>query len=131
MQICRTRHAKTGLIVLLDADAESVLQHHHELDDALSAQNQPKVDPARDSVTRLIPKWSIETWVLYLTSEGSARLVLTEDQPYKGTKPDDEWAALIPVAAATLAAWTSNKESTPEDLPNSLQLGITEIPRSL
>ncbi|MGH9607722.1 MAG: hypothetical protein ACRD3N_18695 [Terracidiphilus sp.] len=130
-QKCRSRHAKTGLFVMLDADRESVAKHLAELDNALAAQSQPKVDPAHDAIARLIPKWSIETWILYLSSEGAIQPPITEDKPYKKAKSSDEWTNLIPAGANVLLAWTRRDSVAPDNFLDSLRIGLQEIPRAL
>lgn len=131
VQKCRSRHAKTGLFVMLDADRESVAKHFAELDNALAAQSQPKVDPVHDAIARLIPKWSIETWILYLSSEGAIQPPVTEDKPYKKAKSPDGWTKLIPAAANVLFAWTRRGSVAPANLLDPLRSGLQEIPRAL
>jgi hypothetical protein len=130
---CRTRNARasTGLFVMLDADNRSVQERLIELDAALDAENQPKLDPARDPIARLIPKWSIETWILYLSSNGTAKPPMSEDVPYKDTKTVEQWSDLIPQASETLHVWTRTVTELPSNLIDSLQRGLQEIPRAL
>lgn len=75
----RTRHAKTILIVVLDADAGTVSAHQRELDDACR-RAEPAVTArlASEAVIHVIPKWHIETWLAYL--DGTR---VSEDQQYK------------------------------------------------
>lgn len=131
VQKCRSRHAQSGLFVMLDADREPVSRHLDELDKALTAQNQPGIDATLDSIARLIPKWSIETWILYLSSEGAIQPAVTEDVPYKNAKSAEEWTELIPTAAKVLISLTRRGAVTPGNLPGSLRHGIHEIPRAL
>jgi hypothetical protein len=119
------------MFAMLDADRRSVQQHLGELDSNLVAANQSKLDPARDPIARLIPKWSIETWILYLISKGAAKPPISEDRPYKDSKTKEQWSELIPQAAATLFEWTRPTAALPEDLIDSLQRGIQEVPRAL
>lgn len=130
---CRARNsrASTGMFVLLDADALSVQTHLNELDEALTASNQSKVDATRDRIARLIPKWSIETWILYLASKGGASPVLSEEEPYKNSKTAEQWSELIPQAVATFFEWSRQGDAAPADLIDSLRLGIEETPRAL
>jgi hypothetical protein len=67
LKACRTRHAGTILIVVMDADAGTVQEHHRELDRACGCA-QPPVNPrqANEAVVHVIPKWHIETWLAYL-----------------------------------------------------------------
>jgi hypothetical protein len=130
---CRARnaHATTGMFVLLDADSRSVQEHQRELDAALAAENQSIIDPASDPIARLIPKWSIETWILFLSSNGASEAPVREDRPYKSSKTEEQWNDLIPQALATLYSWSRSAATLPENLIDSLQRGLQEIPRAL
>jgi len=132
-EACRRRNsnAATSLLVMMDADQLSVAKCSGDLDAALAAANQAKFDPARDSIARLIPKWSIETWILYLSSDGAAKSPVSEDEPYKDSKSEEQWSALIPQAVKTLFAWTRQAEVRPTNLLDSLQRALQEIPRAL
>jgi hypothetical protein len=129
-RICRARKAR-AMFVLLDADNKSVQEHLRELDAALIAENQPRFNPATDKITRLIPKWSIETWILFLISKGMHTPLLSEDDPYKDSKTAEQWSELIPEASETLFAWTKTAAKIPNDLLDSLQRALQEIPRAL
>jgi hypothetical protein len=133
---CRARNARharlsTGMFMMLDADNRSVKERMVELDAALISENQPTYDSRTDSIARLIPKWSIETWILYLSTNGAANPSICEDKPYKDTKAKEKWAELIPRASETLYAWTRAAAKRPENLLDSLQRGLDEIPRAL
>jgi len=133
---CRARNARhartsTSMFVMLDADRLPVQEHLIELDTSLISANQPRIDEATDSVARLIPKWSIETWILYLGANGALIQPLSEDQPYKHSKTKEQWAELVPQASKTLFAWTRTAASRPRNLLDSLQHGLAEIPRAL
>lgn len=133
---CRARNARnaqtsTGMFVLLDADRLSVQAHLSELDAALIAADQPRYDPATDNIVRLIPKWSIETWILYLVSKGAAKPPISEENSYKDSKANEQWSELIPEAADALFEWTRQTVVLPENLIGSLRHGIEEIPRAL
>jgi len=133
---CRARNARharlsTGMFMMLDADNRSVRERLGELDAALISENQPTYDSRTDSIARLIPKWSIETWILFLSSNGAANPSISEDEPYKDSKAKDKWTELIPRASETLYAWTRAAGERPGNLLDSLRLGIDEIPRGL
>jgi hypothetical protein len=133
VETCRKRNAKTStcMFTMIDADQLAVAKCMSDLDAALVAANQSKLDPARDPIARLIPKWSIETWILFLSSNGTANPPLSEDTPYKDSKTDGQWSELIPQAGKTLFAWTRSVASRPANLLDSLQRGLDEIPRAL
>jgi hypothetical protein len=132
-KICRARKARasTGMFVLMDADDGSVQEHLRELDAALIAEGQPKFNSATDKIARLIPKWSIETWILFLISNGVNTPLLSEDEPYKNSKAEEQWSKLIPDASETFFAWTKAAAKIPNNLLNSLHLALQEIPKVL
>jgi hypothetical protein len=133
VETCRRRNAKaaTCLFVMVDADQLAVTKCVGDLDSALVSANQPRLDPARDPVAKLIPKWSIETWIHYLSSDEATRPSVKEDRPYKNSKSEEQWSELIPEASKTLYMWTKNQSGRPNNLPDSLQHGLGEIPRAL
>jgi hypothetical protein len=130
---CRARNtrASTGMFVLLDADSGSVQEHLRELDAALIAEDQPKFNSMTDKIARLIPKWSIETWILFLISNGEHTPPLGEGEPYKNSKTAEEWSELIPEASEIFFAWTKAVAKIPNNLLDSLRLALQEIPRVL
>lgn len=127
---CRTRHAQTGMFVMLDADTKSVQQCLETLDEALESTGQKPVDRHQDPVARLIPKRNVETWILVLSQRGATPPV-DENFDYKRTKTSEEWTDLVPAATATLADWTKRSAMLPANLIDSLRQGIEEIPRAL
>jgi hypothetical protein len=129
-RICRAKRTRS-LFILLDADNGTVQEHMQELDAALVAENQPRFNSATDRIARLISKWSIETWILFLVSNGVSTPLLSEDRPYKNSKTADQWSELIPKASESLYAWTRNEMEIPENTPDSLQRALYEIPRAL
>jgi hypothetical protein len=130
---CRARktRASTGMFVMLDADNASVEEHWAELDRALVAEDQPKYDSVSDPIARLIPKWSIETWILFLSSNGTPERALNEDDPYKISRMPEEWSGLIPQASSTFSHWSGSAAEHPKILLDSLRRGLDEIPRAL
>lgn len=64
---CRGRHASTILIVVIDADRESVKKHHDELSQACQqTDNGPAPRTDDEPVVHVIPKRNMETWLAYL-----------------------------------------------------------------
>lgn len=133
VEICRRRNTKTSscLFAMMDADQLTVAKCISDLDAALVAANQPKLDLAKDPIARLIPKWSIETWILCLSSDGASELLISEDKTYKESKKPEQWSDLIPQASNTLYAWTKSAAIRPKNILDSLQRGLEEIPRAL
>lgn len=133
VELCRKRNAKssTCLFVVMDADQLSLAKCTSNLDASLVAANQPKLDPIRDRVARLIPKWSIETWILYLSANGAPNPAVSEGKSYKNSKPAEQWNELIPFASKTFLMWTKPAAVLPAKLLASLRHGIEEVPRAL
>ena len=61
----RATYAQTTLIVIIDADNGDVLRRQRQLDQALRAWGLAPRGPD-ERIVHLIPKWSIETWILCL-----------------------------------------------------------------
>lgn len=133
VEACRLRNAKaaTSLLVMMDADQLTVSQCMGNLDAALAAARQPKLDPTLDRIARLVPKWSVETWILYLSSRAEVRLPITEDISLKDAKSPEQWNELVPLAADAFYKWTKTATRRPESLLDSLQRGLHEIPNAL
>jgi hypothetical protein len=119
------------MFVMIDADTKTVQERLNDLDNALVSAGQTPVDPRRDPIARLVPKRNVETWILYLSTEGVYPGTIDEEQDYKRTKSPEEWSSLTPSASETLFAWTRRDAMLPVNLVDSLRLGIQEIPRAL
>lgn len=130
---CRAGFARaaTAMFVVLDADKLSVQEHWQELDAALEDDHQRKLDSTTDPIARLIPKWSIETWILYLSSRGNPNPPICEDKPCKGSRKAEQWNEMTPHAAEFLVELTGTAAQLPENMPDSLRSGVHEIPRAL
>jgi len=127
----RTVRADTGMVVLLDADLQSVSERLAALDNALIVAGQNSVDRNHDSIARLITRRNIETWILFLAAADLANSQIDETTDYKQTRNADEWSELIPTASERLFAWTRPRAVLPVNLIDSLQRGIDEILRAL
>ncbi len=62
LRACRSRHAKTLLVVLIDADQLSVEQRHSQLNERAKAAELAEV-ASDEPVVIFIPKRNIETWL--------------------------------------------------------------------
>jgi len=133
VRVCRrrNRYASTSMFVMLDADDLTVARCLRALDDQLVNEGLEPVDRARDRITRLVPRWSIETWLLYLSSSGNTESPLSEEKSCKNTKKPEQWDQMVPSALQTLYAWTRPAAKLPDNLLDSLRLGLQEIPRAL
>jgi hypothetical protein len=130
---CRARNtrASTGMFVMLDAVTRTIRERLNALDEALTGAEQPPVSRERDPIARLIPKRNLETWILFLSARGAANPVVDEQQDYKQRKTTEEWSGMIPPASEVLLAWTRPDGELPDNLLDSLRLGLQEIPRAL
>jgi hypothetical protein len=133
VQICRRRNsrASTSMFAIMDADELTVARCLSDLNDELIASGQPRVDEHHDRIARLIPKWSIETWILFLVSDEKARRSVSEGENYKDLKRAEQWDQLIPQAAAAICEWTRPGTALPDNLIDSLKSGLREIPQAL
>ncbi len=111
----RAKRAETRLIVVIDADIHSVEHRRQQL--ARTLIEERKND---EKIVHLIPKRSIETWVLCLT--GSA---VDENTDYSRESIDER----IEPAAQTFFEWTRQNATIPQACVDSLRGAIPEIRR--
>jgi len=107
----RAARAKTALVVAIDADDQSVTQRRQQLDDRAART-------AGERIAHLIPKWSIETWILFLSGR-----TVEENQSYRRAPDIDEHIA---TAAATFFEWS--RPNATDCIP-SLLAAIPEVRR--
>ncbi len=117
----RNRHAQTALIVVVDADMNTVQERLTQLDRALAEDDQSAIDHD-EQVVRLIPKRNVETWILCLNMEN-----VDEVTDYKTSRPD--WSNLIQRAALSLFAWSRPNYQVSTSCVASLQAGLNELKR--
>jgi|SRR5271165_1245520 len=122
VNVYRSRHPKTALIVVIDADNHTVQDRWTQLDQALKDGRKEPVDVEREQIARLVPKRNIETWILCLNGQA-----VDEEADYKRTR--DDWTDLIPRAAGTLLEWTRSNTELPSHCVDSLRSGVTELKR--
>lgn len=122
VNVYRSRHAKTALIVVIDADTHTVQERWRQLDQALEDGGKQRIDVGTEQIARLVPKRNIETWILCLNEQST-----DEDTDYKRTRHD--WNELIPPAAETLSQWTRPNTELPNHCIASLRSGVNELNR--
>jgi hypothetical protein len=122
VNVYRGRHAKTALIVVIDADTHTVQERWRQLDQSLQEGGKQRVDVDHEQIARLVPKRNVETWILCLNERE-----VDEDSDYKRTR--DDWTELIPSAAETLFRWTLPKAELPNHCVDSLEGGVRELSR--
>jgi hypothetical protein len=116
----RRRHADTALIVMIDADTGDVSRRTRQLESALSGGGlSPRT--AEEKIVHLIPKRSIETWILNLSGQP-----VQEETDFRHAPRADD---LIVSAAQTLFEWTRPNVAIPAFCVPSLQFAIPEITR--
>lgn len=118
----RGRHAKTALIVVIDADSHTVQDRWRQLDQALTDGGKQRIDVEYEQIARLVPKRNVETWILCLNGHH-----VNEEDDYK--KKNVDWNDLIPQAAGTLLEWALRELGPPSHCIDSLRRGITELNR--
>lgn len=125
----RNSHTATSLVVMMDADNQSVDRCLSDLDRKLVESGQERVDRCSDRIARLIPRRNIETWILYLVSGALARTQIREDDKgLKDTKSADAWDDAAPIAAAAFCEWYRFPSQRPAALLDSLDRGLRELP---
>jgi hypothetical protein len=110
----RSARAQTALAVAIDADNGSVDRRRQQFHDRAARING-------DKIAHLIPKWSIQTWVLCLSGES-----VDEDQSYRRAPGIDE---RISGAAETFFDWSRPNAMLPPHRTPSLQDAIPEVRR--
>ena len=119
VQAYRARHAQTTLIVLIDADTQTVHQRRRQLDHALREAGVTLIGDT-EAIARLVPKRNVETWILCLND-----IVVDEGADYKRTRND--WPGLTHTAAVTLYGWRRPNKALLPSCVESLRLGIQEL----
>ena len=116
----RSARAGTALIIAIDADAGDADRRLRQLREALEqAGLATRTDG--EAIVHLIPKWSVETWILCL----SGRQV-DEITDYSQEGDVDR---LIPTAALTFFEWTRVNATPPARCVPSLLSAIPEVRR--
>jgi len=117
----RRARATTALIVVIDADAHTVLRRLTQLSGELKQSGIQAIGNG-EQVAQLVPKRNVETWILSLNQE-----TVDEETDYKERRHD--WNELIPEAATTLFRWTRTRAKLPYHCVASLRTGIKELNR--
>lgn len=111
-QLRRRKHLAIALLVVLDADVESVERHRRELEAEVPRGSDERIAFA-------IAKRNIETWICYLT-----RPPVDEETDYKRRESDF-------AACRSAALRLASLRSPPNDAPDSLRRFFAEIDRVL
>ncbi len=116
----RCARARTALIVAIDADTGEVDRRLRQLGEALAyAELSARSDD--ETIVYLIPKRSIETWILCLSGDP-----VDEKRDYSRESGIEE---RIAPAAAKFFEWSRPNASPPEHCVSSLRAAIPEARR--
>jgi len=115
----RSTRAETALIVAIDADTEEVDRRHRQLRQALEQAELPERADA-EAIVHLIPKRSVETWVLCFSGKP-----VDETTDYSR----DDVDRLIATAAVTFFEWSRVTAAPPAHCVPSLLAAIPEVRR--
>jgi hypothetical protein len=117
------RNSEKWLIVVIDADNDTVQDRLNEFRRRISESKDERVRRCRaenENVAQLVPKWSVETWILNLNGE-----IVDEDVRYK--PQSRAWDDLTKSAASELNSWVRSGEDPPVRCAPSLRHGIAEL----
>jgi len=116
----RASRAKSALLVVIDADLESVDRRQTQLREAAE---KAAIDPRGETehVAHFIPRRNIETWILCL-----ADIQVDEDTDYHQHDRIDD---LLTNAADTFYLWTRRNAAVPSTCVPSLSQGIADAKR--
>jgi hypothetical protein len=114
----RATRRNGGLLVLMDADKETVEKHHQELAQELAlALLPPRGNEER--IALLIPKWNIETWIYFLLSGQDVKEDKSDYPKLRGRESDCQ------PAVEKLDEYL--RIGLPDNCPPSLQRGAEEL----
>ncbi len=125
----RAAHARTGLVVHLDADpGHSATERHDQLAAKLAEAGQPRRGPD-EAIAELVPKRNIETWIHALDPELAAKSKRPLDEDNEFPKFQGRESVCAPAAEA-FAIHARNGSMPPivESIP-SLADGLGEFRR--
>ena len=116
----RSARAETALMVVIDADTGDVDRRRRQFQGALDEAGMAACTGG-EAIAHLVPKRSIETWVLCLSGRH-----VDEDADYSEEAGIDE---LIAASAATFFAWSRVNITPPAHCVPSLLAAIPEVRR--
>lgn len=119
----RRSKAESWMLTVIDADNRSCADRISQFDDELASKGYDSRG-ADEQVAIWIPKWSVETWLLYLSSSDIASHV-TEKTSYRNTKKRFDFNK----AAKEFLSQYFDKQVRPSYLLGSLKLAYQETHR--
>lgn len=117
----RGRHTKTGLVVHVDADTDTVARRSEQLAAALRGHSQPGRE-AIERISHAIPRRHTETWLCVLNG-----MIVDELCDSKRGRLLPDFDAVVQTAALALYALTRHN-APPPTLP-SLAVAVDELRR--
>jgi hypothetical protein len=119
-QSCRARHASTVLLVVRDADEQTV-------DNVASVLNEKIVPPRKkgEPIAFIIPKWHIQTWIAYLDCMDIDE---TDKETYKNKYGKISESKAVHAFVDSLAGDCRGKETLVSP-PDSLESACMEFDR--
>ena len=122
LEACRTRHASTALIVMIDADTSTVADRNRQLDEACSNRDiQPR--GMHEPIAYIIPRRNIETWLAHLNGvDVDERTNYKPEYSFRGAEADSRHLV------KKFVEWCRQQEM-PGDPPASLRTACEEFVR--
>lgn len=117
VQHIRGRHAKSLLIVVVDADTQPIENRREQLEEELVKQEMPRIE-ADDAVCVLVPKRHVETWLVCLNGDAANEQDRYDRRAFPGDKVR---------AAAKELARTALSGKVPAKFVASLRTGVAEL----
>jgi hypothetical protein len=120
-----SRRARKWLIVVIDADRNTLQERLDALKLRLEMAEDERLRRCRaedEQIARLVPKWSVETWILCLNGS-----TVDEQTAYKSRNQD--WDRMIRPAAEALHNWANDPPGVPARCVPCLKHGIEELRR--
>jgi len=116
----RATRRSAALVVVIDADTRTLQQRERELEAVLKAAGQQKRKP-KESISILIPRRNVETWILCLTGDR-----VDELSDYSNR---EDIEVKIKLAAENLCDWARPRFPIPDHCLPSLKKGLREFQR--
>ncbi len=111
------RRPEKWLIIVIDADNNNVQDRLNEFRKRIAESRDERVRRCRaenENIAQLVPKWSVETWILNLNGE-------TVDENMRYKLQNRAWDDLTKSAGSELNGWVRSKDDSPIHCTPSLR----------
>jgi hypothetical protein len=115
------RYQRLGILVGTEADEQTVLERHESLARALREDSLAPRDPG-ERICLWVPKWNIETWILYFAGESCDE---ASNQKLRVRKPDFKTTA-----TRFIDEYCKSRDRDDVETLSSLELAYGETERS-